>query len=238
MCSSSGDAPCFAQLSLVYSQDELGNSLTVGGMRRMWHLWPGQLWPFTLEQEVAFATDLRNAATRTSRSDRDDLTALLGILRCGCGLDGALRLAPGLRINRLASAYNTLSENLEAARASWTALTECAPSETSQYAERAALLVPGLVGRITAAAHGAAAEPLTIAVRSVVHQVDVTRFRTRQIEERCASLPPGSPMVVDLGSELFHPYRPGAYASPTYIPDRVSALSPVRVSDLLGLARL
>jgi hypothetical protein len=206
-------------------------------MRRMWHLWPGQLWPFTLEQEAAFATDLRNAATRNSRSDRDDLTALLGILRCGCTLEDALRLAPGLRVNRLASAYNRLSENLDQARDAWTALTLCEPGEVGRYTDRVALLVPGLAGRVVAAARDDASEPFRAAVRSVVHQVEVTDARARQIEARCAACPPGSPTVVDLGAELFHPHRPGVYASPTYLPDRVATLSPVRVSDLLGLSR-
>lgn len=206
-------------------------------MRRMWHLWPGQLWPFTREQEDVFARDLRAEASRPSRSDRDDLTALLGILRCGCSLEAALTVAPGLRVNRLLHVYDRLDQSLQTARSAWAEIVGGDEDAVPKAAEKASLLLPGIVGRVTSSLAAGSAESFRTALRSVSHQIDVTAAHAQHLEGQCLSMPPGSPAVIELGAELFHPHRPGVYASPTYLPDRVASLSSLRVSDLLGLSR-
>lgn len=203
-------------------------------MRMTWHIWPGQHWPLTSEQEHRFVEDLTSRATDANTPVRDDVTVLLSMLRCGTDLDQALELAPGLQpqLPHLLGAYRLLASSLQTATAAWERSLSADSSDLGAHADRAARLLPAPVERLRSCAADPTARRHTAEV--LRERIAATVEQARTIEVQCAALPPPSPAALKLGLQLFHPQIPGLYADPFYLPDRVSALSPTRVDSLLN----
>jgi hypothetical protein len=64
-----------------------------------------------------------------------------------------------------------------------------------------------------------------------IHQVTVF---AHGLESALLDLEPQDPEGVEVGCRLYNPHEPGVYGNPFYLPDRVAALSPVRVREFLG----
>lgn len=221
-------------MSRAIVRDVLLLVLTVAGMRRMNHIWPGQHWPMSMTQETACISELRERAGAPGVFDRDDVTAMMGILRCGSPWDRALELAPGLNLPALLGAYEKLATELEKSRRAWADIVKKPEARILvQQADIASRLLPVPVHRALFAM-----EDAPTSLPAVMHELD-TALReahraARLIEEKLEAHVPPSPSGVTVGAKLFSPTAPGVYADPFYLADRVSALSPVRVAELLG----
>jgi hypothetical protein len=206
----------------------------------MWQIWPGQMWPLTAAQEAAFVADLEARASKTTRHTRDDITALMSLLRCGCPLDAALQFAPGLRASTLLGAYRKIETKRSAAVESWARISENPTLAVWRSEHRSAgRILPVAIERLGSAAEDDASRPgaFAKAVAQVQRRIDDTVATAAAIESRCELVHPTMPQLGSLASTLFNPIGSCVYADPFYLPDRSASLSPARVADLLGEER-
>lgn len=204
--------------------------------RRMWHVWPGQHWPMLLEQEQVFVSELAEAAKgKEGRFDRDDVTALLTALRCGTTFDQLLEIAPGVRYSRVLGAYRCLERQRSACVDAWEAI-EDAPTFAAmrRNSDTAAKLLPLAVHRIFSSYETMRADGVAEAVAEMSAEVHRVRVLAHGLEAELAACKPGSSEGIEIGSRLYNPISPGVYGHAFYLPDRISALTPIRVRELLG----
>lgn len=198
----------------------------------MWHVWPGQLWPALPDQELRFSGMLRDRAEPAAFS-RDDVSSLVGILRCGGDLDAAVRFAPGLNLSALRGAFDAVEGQLQACQRAWDAIVHDPSAATLiEHADSASLLMPVPVHRMLYALEESP-EVLRAVVRTLQEKIDDMTRAARAFEHELRSVVPPSPMGIDIGSRLFSATSAGVYGDPFFLTDRVSALSPVRLADLL-----
>lgn len=206
--------------------------------RRMWHVWPGQWWPSLLEQEQEFIETLRlESSGKTSRFDRDDVTALVNALRCGTDFDTFMSVAPGAKLNRILAAYETLEARRATAADAWLQI-EAEPSAKSlrRHADDASLLLGNPVRRMLSVLELSIPNAVAEAAAEAAAQVHRMQVLAHGIETELAALEPQDPHGIELGVRLFSPHTPGVYNNQYYLPDRLSAVSPIRLSALLGEA--
>ena len=170
--------------------------------------------------------------------DRDSVSALLVLLRCGTPVEDALRLVPGLTPDRMLAAY----DHLESARAvsvdAWRRIaSEPSAHALLEHAEPASRLLPLATHLSLARGMAARSEEARRVVAEIAAEVDRVQSLVCGIETSLASTRPGDARGVDVGSQLYNPLDPGLYSNPFYLPDRVASLSPIRVRDLLGESR-
>lgn len=200
----------------------------------MSHVWPGQYWPMSHAQEIAAIAELRTLAGQPGPFERDDVSAMVGILRCGAPWDRVLELAPGLNLPALLGAYDTLAAGLAESRAAWEQFTtEKTATALVHNASLAARLLPVPVHRalftMEDTPHLLAEEAATLEQRVA----ECTRA-ANLIEQELERYRPPSNTGMNIGAKLFSPTNPGVYADPFFLADRVTSLSPVRVAELLG----
>jgi len=206
----------------------------------MWQIWPGQLWPLTVEQEAEFVADLEALTARASRPTRDDVTALMSILRSGCGVESALRFAPGLSPAALLGAYRKIETRRIAAVSSWQQVVADPTLAVWKHERRSAgKILPVAVERLSGSSDDELLRPGTFAkaVAKIQERIDDTSRTALEVEVRCARLRPTLPQLGVLATTLYNPVGSCVYADPFYLADRVASLSPARVSDLLGEVR-
>lgn len=214
---------------------------TVRGMHttHLWQLWPGRHWPLLREEEQEFRTELcRLAEGEVLEHDRGDYTAVLNALRCGLSAAELTEIAPGLRPGRLLGAYEHLEALRSESHAAWDALVED-PSRIvlARHSHNAARLLPVPVYRILSGDQITEGRSLVSVVAAASSEVARLRSEGAAVEDALRSLTPPSERAVTLGRELYDPYDPGVWGNPYFLPDRVGALMPVRVADLLGERR-
>ncbi len=206
-----------------------------------WDIWGGCGWPATADAEAQFVADLTAAAggRTVDMADVDPLevVCLMTALRVSAPVEQVLSRATGLDPAHLLAVHRDLDRRLRAARAGWEAITTDATIDTLDEAGPAAA---PLVGLLIERLHRAAAmtpdlfadEVGRVAGRTVgIGQLCDT------IEQRLDGIAAPSQVGVDLGRQLFDPSQSCLWYSPLFIPTRVTQLSPVRVSDLLGWRR-
>ena len=110
------------------------------------------------------------------------------------------------------------------------------PSTLLAAAEEASRLLPVPVHRALYAMEESDTV-LAAVVGDLASQVNSRRQAALVLEEELRAHVPPSLAGVAIGASLHSPSEPGLYADPFYFPDRVAALSSVRVIDLLGEAR-
>jgi hypothetical protein len=205
----------------------------------MWQIWPGQLWPLTVEQEAEFLAELEGRVSRISRPTRDDVTALMSMLRCGTLLPDALTFAPGLRLPALLGAYRRMETLRSTSADAWARISANPTSQVWKTDRRAAAkLLPVAIDRLTAAlADQPTGANFERAVRQVQRRIDDTVTAAAELESRAAEMPAHMPQTGVVTSALYNPLGTCIYADPFYLPDRVSTISPARVGDLLGEER-
>jgi len=213
---------------------EKSKCMTVSSMRMMWHIWPGQYWPFTLEQEQTFYEKLLARAENTNTEfGRDDVTTLLGMLRCGTTLEQATDLAPGLNFCRLVSAYCFIDKALQRSIKAWEAIVERPENGTfCKNQNEAQKILPAVVKKLSAQQEDSTSLQRTVAEAKLY--ITEANNRAYQLEVECLKLPVPSTAALNLGCQLFHPNTPGIYGDPYYLPNRLSSLSPTRVDALVG----
>ena len=195
---------------------------TVEVMRRMSHVWPGQYWPMSAQQEKTAVAELRRRAGKPSAFDRDDVSAMVGILRCGAEWDRVLELAPGL------------DGGLRKSRKAWKSIvTQPTSGSLLRNASQAALVLPVPVHRALFVLEDSP-ELLAHEVAIISEQVEEYCRATLLVEAELRKYSPPSNAGMSVGARLFSSTRPGAYADPFFLAERVTALSPVRVAELLG----
>jgi hypothetical protein len=204
-----------------------------------WHLWPGRHWPLLAAEERRFADDLQHrAAGRTAAYDRGALTAVLNAMRCGMTVDALLDAGPGLQPAVLLAAYRHAEKLRATAAGAWQRILDN-PSisvwVTNQHL--AYPLMTTQVQQLNRAAAESTPKAFTAAVIAVRTETEDLCVRATRVEQRLAALQAPSPAGVELGRLLYDPYDPQLWGQPAFVPDRVGALMPMRVRDLLGEPR-
>lgn len=208
-------------------------------MRRMWQIWPGTLSPATLAAEHRFVADLESRAARPMRATRDDVTALISMLRCGATVEEAFAFAPGLAAGKLLGAHRRIDTLRTSSVEAWARIVAQPTHERWRADHRsAARLFPVAVERVIVALE---TDPSPRRLKEVVGQVqsrmaEVTNTATA-IERRLGEVAGPTAYAATLASALFTPHGACVYSDPFFVPDRVATLSPTRVGDLLGEAR-
>lgn len=208
-------------------------------MRRMWQIWPGTLAPATLDAERRFVADLEARVSRPSRATRDDVTALISMLRCGATVEEAFEFAPGLAAGKLLGAHRRIESLRASSVEAWSRIV-AEPTHERWRADRrcAARLFPVAVERVVVSLE---TDPSPRRLREVVAQahqrmVEVTATAAA-IERRLDEVTGPTVYAATLAAALFTPHGACVYGDPFFVPDRVATLSPTRVGDLLGEAR-
>ena len=189
------------------------------------------------DQESRFVEELaaRVNPSAKARFDRDDVSVLMTALRCGTDLEVLLTVAPKVNITRLHAAYQRLDALRRTSVTAWLAI-ERSPSERviRQHADAARVLLPVPVGRVTQRLTQASREDVVRAVAETAAEMRKMEIVARSIEAELAELNDDDPQGVAIGTRLYDPHHPGVYASPFYCPDRVGALTPLRLRDVLN----
>jgi hypothetical protein len=203
--------------------------------RHLWHPWPGRGWPLGRGEEQAFVERLSNVDGPQRRVKRHVITALLGGLRGGLGVEELCDAAPGVKVVELRDAYLRLEQLRQAACTAWEAI-QAAP--TVDNLRRHGATAAGLVG---VPIHRLAPPMEVISDRLVADRLtrvaaDIGRAtgRAHDVEAALAHFKETCEEAVELGRILYDPYRPSMWTDPYFLPDRVGSLSPVRVAALLG----
>jgi hypothetical protein len=200
----------------------------------MWHIWPGRLYPALIDDELNFYAQLQTKKRKSKAPyTHDDVVALMGILRCGADLEGALDLAPGLVLPALRSAYKKLESQRAKSVKAWQTLLE-KPTLTTLHAQSKAirLLLPVVIDNITSDVQDGT--ELVSTINSYNVRIREMTNTAKVIEIACSSSPPGSSQLLEASSQLYAVRTPSVYTDHYYLPDRVSSLSPLRVNNLLG----
>jgi hypothetical protein len=208
-------------------------------MRRMWQIWPGTLSPATLRAERCFIADLESRISRPSKATRDDVTALISMLRCGATVEEAFAFAPGLTAGKLLGAHRRIDTLRASSVAAWSRIVDDPTRDRWRADSRsAARLFPIAVERVVVALE---TDPSPRRLKDIVCQVQDRMLEVTNtaavIERRLGDVSGPSAYATSLASALFTPHGPCIYSDPFFVPDRVATLSPTRVGDLLGEAR-
>lgn len=226
----------FAQQHRRRHDDVSADPPTVRSMRRMWHIWPGNLWPASLLEERRFVADLQERASRPSKATRDDVTALISILRCGATVEEALAFAPGLKAGKLLSAHRRLDSLRLTSVEAWDRIAaDPTPARWKADRRAAAKLFPVAVDRVAVALETDPSERRLVEIVTQVNQRMRDLAATAEaIERKIVTVPRSLPYSGTLSASLYTPHGACVYGDPFFVPDRVSVLSPTRIGDLLG----
>lgn len=205
----------------------------------MWHVWQGQWWPTLPEQEVIFVEELSKHVAKNkkkaTRFDRDDVTALMNVFRCGTNFPDLLKMAPGVNMERILLAYKTLEERRSLSVRAWRAIEEDPCSGTLlRNADMASLLLPLPVHKLLAAMDLSTHDGIIRSCAEFSAQISKTHVMARGIERELSNIKPQDGRGIELGTKLHAAHNPGIYADQFFLPDRVSSLSSLRVSALLN----
>jgi hypothetical protein len=202
----------------------------------MWHIWPGTLRPASLLEERQFVADLRSRVSRPSKATRDDVTALISLLRCGTTVDEAFMFAPGLKAGKLLAAHVRLDSLRLASLEAWERIVADPTRARWRLDHRvAARLFPVAVERVAIALESdPTPQRLRIVVGQVAARMKEVSAAASLIERKAAVVTQTLPYASALAAALYTPNKSCAYGDSFFVPDRVAVLSPTRVGDLLG----
>lgn len=205
-------------------------------MRKMWQSWSGTKYPLSREDERKFIKKLKayvdEHGKRTTACTRDDITTLMGILRSGGTLSGALQFASGLRVNSLLAAYGRLEKRRAASEQAWYAL--CAQPTVANFGRQKKLvikLLPVVVKDIEDVL--AAGGDVEGEIKKYETIVKTAIKNAEALEDTCLKVSGNPTALYGVVSRLYDPvYDYSAYLNHAYLSDRVSTLSPSRVEAL------
>lgn len=189
------------------------------------------------QQEARFVEELaaRIPEGTRQRFDRDDVSVLMTALRCGTDLEVLLTVAPRINVARLYAAYRRLEALRDASAQAWDRI-EHAPTQKAinENADAARVLLPVPVGRVTARLAQSGRDDVVRSVADTAAELRKMEVLAHSLEAQLADTADTDPEGVAIGARLYDPHHPGVYASPFYRPDRVGALTPLRLRDLLN----
>lgn len=163
---------------------------------------------------------------------RADVTALLNALRGGLTVATLRATCPGVRPDRLYSAYQALEARRAESAGAWAAIIEQPTLESlDEYGDVAACLVPVLVNRLRETA-SIDAQMLHRVSAHLAAEVDQVRRLVRNSELEIDRQPDSS-VAIDISRTLYDPMSDCLFARSDYLPDRVGSLVPTRVAALL-----
>jgi hypothetical protein len=212
-----------------------------------WQCLDGRGWPLTAGEERVFVNALKRAAGPVrdlAQPSREDITALLSMMRCGVGVDGLGEVLPGVVAGQLLAAHRELDAKLRTARRAWDAILSDPREEVVlQNGERASLLCPVPL-QLLSGSEQVLAEPGEVDdhemqewVAKTASEMGSVRNEASGIEEALGHFTRPSAEAVELGRLLYDPRSPSLWSDPYFLPHRVGELAPVRVAALLGERR-
>lgn len=194
------------------------------------------MYPLSVEDEHAFISDLTKYVSAhnvtTTRSGRDDMTSLIGILRCGGNLQDALSLAPGLKTGALLVAYNKIEKQRLTCVQAWENL-RLNPSAANFKKHRSSIskILPDIVKSLDRAV--LLSRDLSEEIRNHGHSVDAAGVRAKFLENKCRLAHKNSREFFQITSSLYNPHDTySAYTDQAYLPDRVGAIGPLKLDNL------
>ena len=201
---------------------------------RLAHAWPGRCRPYSAVGEATFIHELGRLGEPEDRFARNDVTWLMTALRAGADPDTIARVAPGVSTGRMLGAYRALEERRRQSQAAWVRISED-PSVPVVESDGpvAARLLPVPVTRLRTGLAGDVGQIL----ERLLLEIDRSRAVADDISARAETASGRAEEVQLLGRRLWSPQVGCLYNDPYFLPSRVGELSPVRVSDLLGLRR-
>lgn len=209
---------------------------TISYMRKMWQCWNGTKYPMSRASERGFVKKLRTHVTKHSKNTntctRDDTTTLMGILRSGSDLNSALSFAPGLRVNSLLAAYDTLDKRRAASEQAWKTL--CANPTVTNFAKQKKLIVkllPVIVKDLDDTVKSGG--DIVKEIKKYETIVKASTKTAEALEDICLKASGNPAVLYGVVSRLYDPvYEYSAYLDYAYLSDRVATLSPSRVEAL------
>jgi hypothetical protein len=186
------------------------------------------------KQEALFVMELRSNY-KVKRFDRDDISLLLAILRCGSDLKEIKDIVPGVNPGALLGAYDKLELLRVESVLAWSKVESDAKYiKNKKVMQSVGKLLPHVSEMLTSEEYVEDIESAALLVEEIKVNIQRMRVFAGSLEAMLSQHKPGSSIGVKLGAELYQPNNPGVYGNSNYLPDRVSSLSPVRVRDLLG----
>ena len=163
-------------------------------------------------------------------------TAVLNALRCGLTACGLLTNLPGMHPADLLAAYVHLERLRMESWHAWQAIVEePTVAGLAEHSGDASVLLPVPLYRIATVASNVHTDGvLRQTVAAVAAEIDAHARAAAGIEDMLAARRPPDAGGVKLGVKLHHPHEPALWGAPYFLPTRVTALSPMRVADLLG----
>ena len=208
--------------------------------KKIWHVWEGRSWPMLPEEEMQFVSELEykvksnNVSKKPHEStfDRGDVTTVVNALRCGVTVQSLLLQAPGLVPSRLLAAYLKLNKSrLESVKAWERILEEKTIESLLVNKARAQCLMPIAINRLVVSSQQSGVKGLMETCDSVQRSSIAINQTARDLEGILRS--ERNIDRVLLGCKLYNPYEPSIWGDIFYTPERVAALMPVKITDLL-----
>lgn len=205
----------------------------------IWHVWPARHYPASAVEEEIFYSDLTAASSlargETIPFERGDATTVLNTLRNGMTLDELLAVAPGVKVDRLVSAYRHLDALRVDALTAFTDMCANLCDRTVNAARPASALLPVPTYRLISAFTDATAKNATNDEASAVCAlISDMASAALDLESRLADPALDRTEAVRLGRTLYDPFLGGLWSHPYYASCRVGTLTPDRVRDLFG----
>lgn len=208
-----------------------------------WHIWPGRHWPATAVEEKVFIDELKDLSAdfptplkSQPQYTRGDMTALLNSLRCGSTFQELYSFLPGLNARNMLAAYEHLAERLKESRVAWQRLVkDPSVSTVTHNGPDAIAVLPGIEDplfrvRVVMGPHHLP-EQVAALNELVIENTQAATDKEAELEQTI--LDGASEQAIELGAQLYNPYRPALWGHPLFLPSRVVSLMPVRVADLL-----
>jgi len=205
----------------------------------IWHVWPSRRYPSSALEEQRLVRDLAAAGKlppgKILQHERGDATTVLNALRLGLSFVQLLAVAPGLKPDRLLSAYRHLDRLRERSIEAFTALLdEPTPSSVLQHSQHAAALMPVPTFHLMAGIDASTARERARVLADTRRQLAAARRVVAEQEAHLLAADLDDLSRIRIGRVLYDPYMGGLWSHPYYTPMRVGTMVPDRVRDLLG----
>lgn len=197
--------------------------------RHAWHLWPSRLWPASPAEERALIARWRATTTPTVSPTRSAVTLLMVALRAGATADELAELAPAVTPADLLGAYDELSIRRRRSVTALNRLLDHPDRVRDTTISSASRIAPEIVHRVTT--HPGCLDQVVADVRA---DIAAAGTEAASVEAQLARVDRSDTSGTTLGRRLFDPYRSALWGSPSFIPTRVTQLTPGRVAALLG----